>query len=192
MEPQIASSQAQESSFHPIVPKTPLHRSYNTLPPAIRHVDAIEPKNILDLFLTTSLLKTMTTNTNSYAAIKRAGKEPSEDPATGRVWKEVTPDELAAWIGIVVYMGVHSSSATRDYWKHDGLNPIHPICDYMSQTRFEQIKRYFHVAPPDAPLNDSTTGKRLWHSKVDPRSNNCEQAQRPIVSFPPTLLSMSV
>lgn len=110
----------------------------------------------------------MTTNTNSYAAIKRAGKEPSEDPTTGRAWKEVTPDELAAWIGIVVYMGVHSSPATRDYWKHDGLNPIHPICDYMSQTRFEQIKRYFHVAPPDAPLNDSTTGKRLWHSKVDP------------------------
>ena len=63
----------------------------------------------------------MTTNTNSYAAIKRAEKEPSEDPATGSAWKEVTPDELAAWIGIVVHMGVHSSPATRDYWKHDGL-----------------------------------------------------------------------
>ena len=79
------------------------------------------------------------------------------------------PDGLAAWIGIVVYMGVHNSPTTRDYWKHDGLNPIHPICDYMSQTRFEEIKRYFRVAPHDAPLNDSTTGKRQWRSEVDPR-----------------------
>ena len=114
LEQQSEPSQAQASSFHPIVPKSPPHHAFNTLPPTIRHLDAIEPKNILDLFLTTSLLKTMTTNTNSYAAIKRVEKEPSEDPTTGRAWKEVTPDELAAWIGIVVYMGVHSSPATRD------------------------------------------------------------------------------
>ena len=100
LEQQSEPSQAQESSFHPIVPKTPPHPTYNTLPPTVCHLDAIEPKNILDLFLTTSLLKTMTTNTNSYAAIKRVEKEPSEDLTTSRAWKEVTPDELAWNCGV--------------------------------------------------------------------------------------------
>ena len=164
VEPQIAPSQAQESSFHPIVPKAPPHHACDILRPSIRYLNAIEPKNILDLFLTTSLLETVTTNTNSYAAIKWAEKESSED----RALKEVTPGELATWVKIVVCIGVHNSPAIRDCWKHDGLNPIHPICDYMSQRRFEQINCYFYVAPPDVLLNDSTTGKRLWHSKVDP------------------------
>ena len=79
LEQQIEPSQAQESSFHPTVPKTSPHNAYNTLPLSSQHLDAIEPKNILDLFLTTSLLKIMTTNTNSYDAIKRAEKESNKD-----------------------------------------------------------------------------------------------------------------
>jgi hypothetical protein len=63
-------------------------------------------------------------------------------------------------------MGVHCAPAVRDYWKHDGLNPTHPITDYMSQTRFEQFKHYFHVHHPEDPMH-SSTGRRLWHGKVD-------------------------
>ena len=85
----------------------------------------------------------MATGANSYATIKEAEKGPSEGSPVDRAWQEVTPNELAAWIGIVGYMGAYDSPATRDYWK------------------FEQIKRYFHVAPHDAPLNDSTAGKQL-------------------------------
>ena len=83
LEQQIEPSQAQESSFHPTVPKTPPHNLYNTLNLSSQHLDAIEPKNILDLFLTTSLLKIMTTNTNFYDAIKRVEKDPSKDSKAG-------------------------------------------------------------------------------------------------------------
>jgi len=63
-------------------------------------------------------------------------------------------------------MGVHSSPAVKDYWRHDGLNHTHPICEYMGQTQFEEMKRYFHVSSPDLP-KIAPTGRRLWHSKVD-------------------------
>ena len=43
----------------------------------------------------------------------------------------------------------------------------HPPDPRLSQTRFEQIKRYYHVAALDAPTH-TATGRRLWHSKVDP------------------------
>ena len=47
------------------------------------------------------------------------------------------------------------------------LLPSHPIRDYMGQTRFEKIKKYYHLAVPDAPTH-AATGRRLWYSKVDP------------------------
>ena len=76
--PQILPSRAQESSFHPTVPKTAPCHACNTLPSRIRYLDAIETKNSI-----TSLFKTMT-NTNSYVAIKRAEKEGREGLAVNR------------------------------------------------------------------------------------------------------------
>ena len=106
LEQQIEPSQAQESSFHPTVPKTPPHNSYNTLTLSSQHLDAIEPKNILDLFLTTSLLKTMTTNTNSYDAIEsrkgakqrlQSRKLRSTSTTLSRRWCLKTPCFLRRW-----------------------------------------------------------------------------------------------
>ena len=65
----------------------------------------------------------------------------------------------------MVYIGVHNSPAVRDYWRHDGLNPARPISEHMGQARFEEIKRYFHVSPPDQP-KERPLGRRLWYSKV--------------------------
>jgi hypothetical protein len=150
--------------FHPIAPKAPTHSAYNTLPFAIKDLHGVEPVDILNLFLTKSLLETMSANTNAYAAEKIA----EGDKEGGRTWKEVTAAELGGWIGIVIYMGVHCSPALADYWAHrNGLNPKHPTSDYMSQTHFEQVKRYFHVAAPDIP-KETPKKRQLWHGKVDP------------------------
>jgi hypothetical protein len=145
-------------------PKAPIHAAYNTLPFAFKSFIGIEPVDILNLFLTKSLLETMAVNTNTYAAQKIAENKTD----AGRTWEEVTAKELGGWIGIVIYMGVHCSSAIEDYWAHrNGLNPKHPTSDYMSLTRFEQIKRYFHVAASGIP-KETPGGRRLWHGKVDP------------------------
>jgi hypothetical protein len=71
---------------------------------------------------------------------------------------------------LVRYCGVYGSTcspAIADYWNYDGLNPKHSIAQWMSQTRFEQIKRYFHVSSPGIELH-TASGRRLWHVKVDP------------------------
>src|ERR1700687_3240624 len=104
----------------------------------------------------------MAAYSNTYAAAKASERQLEG----GRKCKEVSASELGAWLGIVLYMGVHSSPAVKDYWRHDGLNPTHPICEDMGQTRFEEIKRYFHVSSTDLP-KIAPTGRRLWHSKVN-------------------------
>jgi hypothetical protein len=152
-------------TFEPMIPKTRPHSAFNKLPAALFRLSDIRPEAIFKLFLTPSLLETIATSTNEYAAEKRG-----ELPA-GRPWKDTTAQEVGVWLGIIIYMGVHSSPALSDYWKHDGENPDHPIRHHMGLTRFEQIKRYLHIALPTAPRETKDAQgrvRRLWHSKVDP------------------------
>ena len=107
-------------------------------------------------------MESMICNTNAYASLKTS----EHLQGGGRKWKEFSTPELSIWLRIVVYLGVHNSPAVQDYWRHDGLNPAHPISEHMGQTRFEEMKRYFHLSPPDRP-KETLLRRRLWHSKVD-------------------------
>lgn len=164
------------SWFQPLVHKHPLHKAYNTLPHALQRLGTIEPIHIFQLFFNDILFQTIATNTNLYAAHKRAKKELPE--GKGRKWTDVTVQDIKCWLGIVIYMGVVQLGAVRDYWRRDGLFPSHDISDYMSQTRFEDIKRYLHITPPDTAAYDSTSKRRLWHQKVDPLLNQLRHASQ--------------
>ncbi|KAF8242122.1 hypothetical protein K440DRAFT_566444, partial [Wilcoxina mikolae CBS 423.85] len=121
-----------------------------------------EPFEILSLFLTESLLEDIEAHSNAYTAANVS----EQQLEGGRNWKEISASEVGIWLEIVLYMGVHDSLAVRDYLRHDRLNPTHPICEYMSQARFEQIKRYFHVFSPDI-LTIAPTGRQLWYNKIN-------------------------
>jgi hypothetical protein len=112
----------------------------------------VKPEAVFRLFLTNSLLETITKHTNEDAATKR-GENPA---AGGRAWWYNTSEEVDVWIGIVLYMGVHQSPAIADYWKHDDQNPLHPIrhesdpfrADYQSL-----IAKQNHDLKKRAPAN---------------------------------------
>ena len=70
--PQINST---HPGFAPIIPKCPPHNAYNTLPVIIQHQQAVEPMDILSLFLTTSLIEQIAINTNAYATQKIVERE---------------------------------------------------------------------------------------------------------------------
>ena len=113
-------------------------------------------------------------NTNSYAAEKR-GKNPVKEREKGfRRWEPVGIGELQCWIGIIIYMGVVDIPAVKDYWK-GGLYPDHGWTSYLSATRFEEIKRYFHISQcsdtPEQPPH-------FWHHKVDPLLNQLQWASQ--------------
>ena len=43
-----------------------------------------------------------------------------------------------------------------DYWRRDQSGPVHPICGYMTQTRFEQITR---SSAPAGRMSQTTLGQ---------------------------------
>ena len=135
------------------------------------HSDIIEPHQIFRLFFIGPILDLMVTNTNAYASAKQANNPEATckpSPSTLRSWTPIGKRELMCWLGILVHMGLVRLPAVSDFWRgeHDTLWPHHDFCQYMGQTSFEEIKRYFHISAPDAPKT-SPEGYRLWHTMVN-------------------------
>lgn len=113
------------------------------------------PINIVQRFFNSSMLDTIETNTNKYAARKRDGK--------GRPWRENNAPELNSFIGIIIYTGVFRSSRTTDYWNRDGRSPTHKITQYMALTSFNQLKRYLHICDPSGDNGKSFSPTKQSH-----------------------------
>ncbi|EED13729.1 hypothetical protein TSTA_099790 [Talaromyces stipitatus ATCC 10500] len=73
-----------------------------------------------------------------------------------------TPEELKVFVDAQIYMGITKEPELKDYWD-DGLdnNTVHanhPSSAYITQYRYEQLKRYFHIfLPPEVPGGFTTT-----------------------------------
>ena len=57
-----------------------------------------------------------------------------------------TEDELKAFIGILIYMGIVKLPWMHMYWSTDILVHQESVSTIMTQTRFMQIWRYFLLA----------------------------------------------
>ena len=152
--------------FQPIVHQQSLHKAYNKLPAALCNIDVIEPHLMFQLFFSDEIFETICTNTNLYAADKKAKKVTEAGKGLGRKWVDTSVEEIKCWLGIVIYMGVINLLAVRDFWRHDSLFPTHDFTTYMTQMRFEDIKGCSHISPPYQKAIDDD-GRHSWHGKVE-------------------------
>jgi hypothetical protein len=115
------------------------------LPPGV-NIESLY--SLFTLFFSDDLIALLSSNTNKYAKAKNAGQ-------SGREWHETTASDIKIFIAILIYIGVHISPSNEDYWRTDE-EPIH-MPRFMGLKRFEQIKRFFHVAAdPDPECNGGT------------------------------------
>jgi len=79
------------------------------------------PGSFFKLCFTEDTFSLLVRNTNLYAKEKGAGGEGQ------RPWKDIQISHLKIWIGIVIYMGVHSprSSSIENFWRRDDHGPVH-------------------------------------------------------------------
>lgn len=67
------------------------------------------------------------------------------------------------WFGLLIFMGLVKVARVNLYWRADGQCTFPPL-QKMSLKRFEQLKRYFHLSPPN--LTPSRKGN--WYDEVEP------------------------
>jgi len=139
-------------------------------------IDSSSPEALFTLFFTTSVIDRIVRCTNVNAEKIRADPVASRaknirfhDSYNQRPWKPVTSSEILAYLGILIYMGIHVEPFINNYWNIDGeASPVHrAVRNTMGQTRWKQIHRYFHVWEPALDLSSSNRTARP-HEKVDP------------------------
>ena len=114
------------------------------------HVDSRDSVAIFDLFIDDKAIEIMVNATNENARHKRATGDLS---APRRPWRNVTSDEMLAYLGISIWMGCQRLKSIQEYWNTQLENGavFDLIRRAMSLIRWEQIHRYFYVSKPGTP-----------------------------------------
>src|SRR5947207_430888 len=96
-------------------------------------IDLSSPEAIFTLFFTDSVIDHIVQCTNINAekvradpAALRAQNIRFHNSYNQRPWKPVTSSEILAYLGIIIYMGVHIEPHINDYWNTDReTGPVH-------------------------------------------------------------------
>ncbi|RPA71293.1 hypothetical protein BJ508DRAFT_382079 [Ascobolus immersus RN42] len=114
------------------------------------------PLEYFRLFFCDEVFQFLAERTNQYAEAAR-----STGGYYGRPWTDVCPEEMKTWVGINLYLAYLNTKVPGMAWQES--TRIRFIADYMSKTRFEQIRRYFHIYGPTTPDAD-----RPWYYRFEP------------------------
>lgn len=104
-------------------------------------IDRHDPIALFGLFFTDEMLDKMASWTNAFA---EAHSVLEKDAPRGkqRPWLPTCRQELYAYFGVVIHMGITIEPAVDDYWGPIERGAAHKVGDYISKNRFEQLERY--------------------------------------------------
>ena len=63
-------------------------------------------------------------------------------------WDKVTVNELCAYMGFMLLMGIVHLPSLYDYWRNDEVFHYAPIASKISRNRFLELHRYLHFTAP--------------------------------------------
>ena len=102
------------------------------------------------LFFTSSLMDYIVNQTNQFALECMGGEKFSK-------WTQVTVEELQAYMGFMILMGLVKLPSIYDYWQRDEIYNYSPVASRITRDRFFELHRYLHfadnstLAPPGSP-----------------------------------------
>ena len=119
-----------------------------------------DPLEMFSHFFTEELLSLIVRETNLFAAQCLSAANNSS------TW-DTNLEEIKAYLGFMVVMGVNRLPEIRDYWSTDTKLNNAFISSRITRKRFEEISRYLHfVDNTTLPLRDEPGFHRL--QKVEP------------------------
>ena len=111
------------------------------------------PSDIFQLMFTPDPLQSIVEQSNFYA------KEVMGEDKYG-VWVKITTEELKAYLGFCILMGINQLPALDDYWSTDPMLHYSPVADRITRDRFREMSRYLHfvgnatLTPRGSPGHD--------------------------------------
>ncbi len=111
------------------------------------------PSESFRLFYNSSLVKMIVEQSNLYAM------EVMSDESYEK-WDPISIEDMEAYFGFNILMGINSLPSLEDYWKKDPVCHYAPVADCISRDRYTEISRYLHfvdnstVLPRTSPAYD--------------------------------------
>ena len=90
----------------------------------------------------------LATATNANAVHKHPPVQPTADNLNATSdphWHPTTADEMKAFVGINIAMGVKDLPEYRDYWSEEPILHDAYVANVMSRHRYEKLVQYFHL-----------------------------------------------
>ena len=119
------------------------------------------PIYYFQLFFTDELFKTICEFSNKKAAQEK--EEGKNHKRHSQTWKDISFNEIKAFFGIVLHMGITNSTDYKSYWSTDPSFKMPGISRVMHRDRFIGIKKYIYFAQ----LDDQSAGSKSLQ-KFDP------------------------
>ena len=129
------------------------------------------PLDTFELFFTPEIMQYIVDETNRYA-------DQMQTPAQKEQWTPLTVDELKAYMGFCMLMGIVRLPSIEDYWKRDPHFHYSPIASKISWDRFHHIRQYLHFADNTTiPLPGTPGSDRLAkiHPLIDKINKRCSE-----------------
>jgi hypothetical protein len=137
--------------------------------PAVDVPDSV--REVFELIFTPSIVQYIVDETNKYAQSVMGDDEYWK-------WDKVGMDDVYAYFGIMIMMGLVQLPALHDYWSKNPLFYCPAIAERMPRDRFLQIHKFLHFADNDhivqmdQPGHDRLSKVRPILDKIDERFMN--------------------
>jgi hypothetical protein len=156
------------------IPKRPGKANFD------EELDPLNPLWLWSKFVTPEVLQTIAAHTNEYESLLYDAKE--HHTKHERAWRDVTGDDIGAYLGVAMLMGIHPQASVEEYWNCSEDKPVFPFQRYITRQRFEQISRYLKVNNPQDQL-DTTE----YFMKIEPLLSTVRDACQNLILLPHTV-----
>ena len=125
------------------------------------------PLDFFSLLWVPSFFQLLADQTNLYARQRQVQKPDIK-------WYPTTPEEMKAFLGINIIMGIDQKPALTHYWSTDPYLGNQGIQSVMPRERFEALTRYLHLNDSEQmPDRDDPAYDPLY--KIRPLIDTCQQ-----------------
>ena len=128
------------------------------------YVSAATPLNYFELLFKPEMFREIVTHSNNYAVFKRdeTRAQKNEPDYVDNMWVNTSVDEMRAFFGMNVIMGINNLPGYKLYWHKDSFLGNAGIKQIMPVKRYEKLCQYLHVSDRTNEPNHQGNNDKLY------------------------------
>lgn len=129
--------------------------------PANFDTSTAQPVDYFKLFFTDEIFDEITKNSNAYQAYCTSRKQITNPNYIDKKWTPVEVNEMKAFFGLSIVMGLVSVPRYRNFWSNDPFLSNQGVKQVMTVNRYEKISEYLHISDRESEVGRQNADKLI-------------------------------